>query len=79
MALSSAAARIGSSAHTLNEWVKKAEVDNGGRAGILTDVQETLKEQEREIRESWQANEILRKASVVLSLVERSVRRETAS
>jgi transposase-like protein len=33
-AVSSTAAKIGCSAHTLNEWVKKAEVDSGKRAGF---------------------------------------------
>lgn len=33
-AISSIAARIGCSAHTLNEWVKKAEVDSGKRARL---------------------------------------------
>jgi transposase-like protein len=55
-------------AHTLNEWEKKAEVDNGSRAGIPTDVQEKLKAQEREIRELRQANEILRKASAYFAM-----------
>ena len=32
-AIMSIAAKIGCTAQTLNEWVKKAEVDNGGRAG----------------------------------------------
>ena len=50
-------------AQTLNEWVKKAEVDRGVRAGLPTDVAEKLKALERENRELRQANEILRKAS----------------
>lgn len=58
------AAKIGCSAHTLNEWVKKAEVDGGKRAGLLpSDVAEKMKALERENRELRQANEILRKAS----------------
>tara|TARA_R110002020_G_scaffold184947_2_gene382298 strand:- start:18950 stop:19108 length:159 start_codon:yes stop_codon:yes gene_type:complete len=36
-AVSSIAAKIGCSAHTLNEWVKKAEVDTGKRAGLSTE------------------------------------------
>ena len=48
--------------------MKKAEVDNGSRAGIPTDVQEKLKAQEREIRELRQANEILRKASAYFAM-----------
>ncbi|GGE88662.1 hypothetical protein GCM10011317_52130 [Niveispirillum cyanobacteriorum] len=50
-AVSSVASKIGGSAQTLNEWVKKAKVKSGSRAGIPLDVQEKLKAQEREIRE----------------------------
>ena len=59
----SIAAKIGCTAQTLNEWVKKAEVDNGRRAGVPTDFAAKLKALERENRELRQANEILRKAS----------------
>ncbi|WP_436969156.1 IS3 family transposase [Agrobacterium salinitolerans] len=62
-AVSSIAAKIGCSAHTLHEWVKKAEVDSGKRAGLPSDVAEKMKALERENRELRQANEILRKAS----------------
>jgi transposase len=41
-AVSSVASKIGCSAHTLNEWVKKAEVESGNRAGIPLDVLEKL-------------------------------------
>lgn len=37
-AVSSFAAKIGCSAITLNEWVKKAEVDSGPRAGLPSEV-----------------------------------------
>ncbi len=69
-AISSVATKIGCSAQTLNEWVKKAEVDNGGRAGISTDVQEKLKALEGKIRNLRQANEILRKESARFPLAE---------
>jgi transposase-like protein len=59
----SIAAKIGCSAQTLNEWVKKAEVDSGKRAGVPSEMAERLKALERENRELRQANEILRKAS----------------
>jgi transposase-like protein len=64
------ASKIGCSAHTLNEWVKKAEVESGSRAGVPLDVLEKLKAQEREIRELRQANEILRKASAYFAMAE---------
>ncbi|WP_416463844.1 IS3 family transposase [Sphingomonas sp. VDB2] len=62
-AMISIAEKIGCSAHTLNEWVKKAEVDSGKRAGVPTEMADRLKALERENRELRQANEILRKAS----------------
>ncbi|WP_425312661.1 IS3 family transposase [Martelella limonii] len=62
-AVVSIAAKIGCSANTLHEWVKKAEVDSGQRAGIPSDMAERMKALERENRELRQANEILRKAS----------------
>ena len=49
-AVVSVAGKIGCSAHTLNEWLKKAEVDSGKRAGVTTDMAERLKSLERENR-----------------------------
>ena len=69
-AVSSIAAKIGCSAHTLNEWVKRAEVDSGKRAGLPSDMAEKIKALERENRELRQANEILRKASAYLAPAE---------
>jgi len=69
-AVSSIAAKIGCTAQSLNEWVKKAEVDSGVRAGLPTEVAEKLKALERENRELRQANEILRKASAYFAQAE---------
>jgi transposase-like protein len=69
-AVMSIAAKIGCSAHTLLDWVKKAEVDSGKRAGVPTDVAEKLRDLERENRELRQANEILRKASAFFAQAE---------
>ena len=69
-ACQSVSAKMGCSAHTLFDWVKKAEVDSGKRAGISTDVAEKLKALERENRELRQANEILRKASAYFAQAE---------
>jgi transposase len=68
--VSSIAGKIGCSAHTLLEWVKKAEVDSGKRGGVPTEVAERLKALERENRELRQANEILRKASAYFAQAE---------
>ncbi|WP_156167171.1 IS3 family transposase [Sphingomonas sp. Ag1] len=62
-AVVSIAAKIGCAGQTLHEWVKKAEVDSGTRAGVPSDVADRMKALERENRELRQANEILRKAS----------------
>ena len=54
----------------LHDWVKKAEVDRGQRAGVPTDMADKLKALERENRELRQANEILRKASAYFATAE---------
>ena len=69
-AVMSIAAKIGCTPQTLNEWVKKAEVDSGRRAGIPSDLAEKMKALERENRELRQANEILRKASAYFAMAE---------
>ena len=66
----SIAGKIGCTAQTLNEWVKKVEVDSGRRAGVPTDMAEKMKALERENRELRQANEILRKASAYFAQAE---------
>ena len=69
-AILSISAKIGCTGQTLNEWVKKAEVDAGTRAGVPTDMAAKLKALERENRELRQANEILRKASAYFAQAE---------
>ena len=69
-AIMSNASKIGCTGQTLNEWVKKAEVDAGKRAGVPTDMAAKLKALERENRELRQANEILRKASAYFAQAE---------
>ena len=69
-AIVSIAAKIGCTAQTLNEWIKKADVDSGRRPGITTDERERMKALERENRELRQANEILRKASAYFAQAE---------
>ena len=69
-AVTSIAAKIGCTPQTLHDWVKKAEVDSGQRAGVPTEMAEKLKALERENRELRQANEILRKASAYFAMAE---------
>jgi transposase len=49
--VTSIAAKIGCTPQTLHDWVKKAEVDSGQRAGVPTDMADKLKALERENRE----------------------------
>ena len=67
-AVVSIAEKIGCVPHTLHEWVKKAEVNSGKRAGVPAEVADKVKALEREVRELRQANEILRKASAYFAL-----------
>ncbi len=60
-AVVSIAEKIGCVPRALHEWVKKAEVDSGKRAGVPTEA-DKVKALERDVRELRQANEILRKA-----------------
>ncbi len=69
-AMVSISAKIGCSAYTLSEWVKKSEIDAGKRAGVPSEMAEKLKALERENRELRQANEILRKASAYFAQAE---------
>jgi transposase-like protein len=68
-AIVSIADKIGCTAQTLNEWVKKAERDSG-KSGLTSDMSARLKALERENRELRQANEILRKASAYFAQAE---------
>ena len=69
-AILSISSKIGCAPQTLNEWVKRAEVDSGRRGGIPTETAEKMKALEREVRELKQANEILRKASAYFAQAE---------
>ena len=76
-AILSISSKIGCAPQTLNEWVKKAEVDCGDRAGVTTEMAERMKALERENRELKQANEILRKASAYFAQAELDRRSRT--
>jgi transposase len=64
----SISAKIGCVPQTLNDWVKKAEVNSGKRAGVSSEMAERMKALEWENRELRQANEILRKASAYFAM-----------
>jgi len=69
-AIASIAAKIGCTAQTLSNWVRRAERDQGKRPDTTTDERERIKVLERENRELRQANEILRKASAYFAQAE---------
>ena len=69
-AIESIAPKIGCVPQTLNEWIKRDEIDNGMRAGVTTTDQQRLKELERENRELRKANEILKLASAFFAQAE---------
>jgi transposase len=62
----SIAPKIGCTAETLQEWVKRTEVDAGVRAGTTTADAQRIKALEREVKELRRANEILKTASAFL-------------
>ena len=72
-AVMSIAAKIGCTPQTLNDWVKKAEVDSGRRPGIPAEMAEKMKALERENRELRQANEILRKGEPLSAIGPRTM------
>ena len=69
-AIGSIASKIGCTPETLRKWVRRAERDQGLRAGMTSSDRERLKEVERENRELKRANEILRKASAYFAQAE---------
>ena len=50
-AIVSVSSKIGCAAQTLNEWVRKAEVESGLRSGVPSELSEKMKALERENRE----------------------------
>ncbi len=69
-AIESIAPKIGCVPQTLNEWVKRHEIDSGARDGISTPELQRLKELERENKELRKANEILKLASAFFAQAE---------
>ena len=69
-AIQSVASKIGCSAETLRNWVRRTQVDTGSREGITSEDRARVKDLEREVRELRRANEILRKASAYFAQAE---------
>jgi transposase-like protein len=69
-AIESIAPKIGCVPQTLNEWVRKHEIDTGMRDGVTSDERERVKALERENKELRRANEILKLASAFFAQAE---------
>ena len=69
-AIESISAKIGCVPQTLNEWVKKSEIDSGARDGVTSEERERVKALEREVKELRRANEILKLASAFFAQAE---------
>jgi transposase len=69
-AIESISVKIGCVPQTLNEWVKKREIDSGAREGVTSDERERVKALEREVKELRRANEILKLASAFFAQAE---------
>lgn len=69
-AIESIAPKIGCVPQTLNEWVRRHEVDTGLRDGVTNEESERIKALEREVKELRRANEILKLASAFFAQAE---------
>lgn len=63
-AIESVAGKLGiGTPQTLHNWIRKAQIDSGQRAGVSTDAAAELRKLRAENRELKRANEILKSAS----------------
>ncbi len=69
-AIESIAPKIGCVPQTLNEWVRRSEIDSGVREGVSSEERERVKALEREVKELRRANEILKLASAFFAQAE---------
>lgn len=69
-AIESIAPKIGCVPQTLNDWVRKSEVDTGLRDGVTTEERDRIKALERENKELRRANDILKTASAFFAQAE---------
>ncbi len=69
-AIESIAPKIGCSANTLHDWVRKHDIDTGLRDGVTREERDRIKVLERENKELRRANEILKLASAFFAQAE---------
>jgi transposase len=62
-AMKTVSGRLGMTPETLRRWVRQAEIDDGGRAGISTNEQAEIRRLRREVAELKRTNDILKAAS----------------
>ena len=55
---------LGVSPDTLRVWYRQAEIDNGDKPGVTTDIAEENRRLQRENAELRKANEVLKAASI---------------
>lgn len=69
-AIESIAPKIGCVPQTLNQWVRRYEIDSEARESVSTDERERVKALEREVKELRRANEILKLAGAFFAQAE---------
>ena len=69
-AIESIAGKIGCSAQTLHNWVRRQQIDTGVLPGPTTEERQRIKDLERDNRELRRANEILKLASAFFAQAE---------
>jgi transposase len=69
-AIRSVALKLGCTTETLRRWVRRAEIDQGKRAGVTSSDAGRILQLERENRELRKANEILKVASAFFAQAE---------
>ena len=69
-AIESIAPKLGCVPQTLNDWVKRHQIDTGAKDGVTTSDLQRLKELERKNKELRKANEILKLASAFFAQAE---------
>jgi len=63
-AIVSIAEKLDVHSESLRRWLRRAEVDSGGRPGLTTDERARMRDLEREVKELRRANEIRKTTSV---------------
>jgi transposase len=68
--IESVAGKVGCSAQTLGNWIKRHEIDTGLQDGVTSQERDRIKALERENKELRRANEILKLASAFFAQAE---------